>query len=306
MIDRHSTDRTPGDVGALEAIDQPMTIVPPPASHQLLPSGGLPTLPLPHHHRTPTRPDPTPPPVKGSNPLINHPLAQPPPSLPPHARPLPSAPINPTSPPPPHGEPGPPSAWCSFPSCRFDALRPTERRVARWILIAAAWTLFALFIATQNFASSRYGSLTQPLSWGSAVQIALAEWYAWALLVPLVIWLARRVPFERRTWWRAAPVHAARSHRGGHREDDGRPDRRSGSSDGRSRDGSWSCACTPISSPMEWSSPWHTARRTTRAIASAWHAPRSSSRRWRRPSCRCSRCSCSRISCSTRSTPSPS
>ncbi len=32
-------------------------------------------------------------------------------------------------------------------------------------------------------------------------------WYAWALLAPVVLWVARRFPFERDTWKRSAAVH---------------------------------------------------------------------------------------------------
>jgi two-component system LytT family sensor kinase len=35
----------------------------------------------------------------------------------------------------------------------------------------------------------------------------MTYWYAWALLVPGILWLARRYRFERHTWRRAAAVH---------------------------------------------------------------------------------------------------
>jgi signal transduction histidine kinase len=36
----------------------------------------------------------------------------------------------------------------------------------------------------------------------------ISYWYAWAVLVPAILWLARRYRFERRTWKRAAGMHA--------------------------------------------------------------------------------------------------
>jgi signal transduction histidine kinase len=35
----------------------------------------------------------------------------------------------------------------------------------------------------------------------------LSYWYAWGLLVPLILWLARRFPFERGVWPRSLAVH---------------------------------------------------------------------------------------------------
>lgn len=32
-------------------------------------------------------------------------------------------------------------------------------------------------------------------------------WYAWAVLVPGMVWMARRFRFERHTWRRAAAAH---------------------------------------------------------------------------------------------------
>lgn len=83
----------------------------------------------------------------------------------------------------------------------------TALRVSRWVLVLAGWTALALFLATQSFVASRYTFGTRPLTWGDAVELSLAEWYAWALVVPLVVWIAKRVPFERQRWWRAVLVH---------------------------------------------------------------------------------------------------
>jgi signal transduction histidine kinase len=36
----------------------------------------------------------------------------------------------------------------------------------------------------------------------------MTYWWSWAVLVPGILWLARRYPFERRSWPRAAGIHA--------------------------------------------------------------------------------------------------
>ncbi len=81
------------------------------------------------------------------------------------------------------------------------------RRPLLWSL--AGWVLCALVFATQSHVAA--AARGQQLSWG----IAFAAWSvwagAWALLTPLILRLAARVPFERRTFWRALAVHAAAS-----------------------------------------------------------------------------------------------
>ena len=39
------------------------------------------------------------------------------------------------------------------------------------------------------------------------LSLNMTYWYSWALLVPLILWLARHYRFERHTWRRAAVVH---------------------------------------------------------------------------------------------------
>jgi sensor histidine kinase YesM len=37
------------------------------------------------------------------------------------------------------------------------------------------------------------------------------EWLLWAVLAPIIVWWARRVPVRRGTWWWAAPLHVVAS-----------------------------------------------------------------------------------------------
>ena len=39
------------------------------------------------------------------------------------------------------------------------------------------------------------------------VGLNLGYWYAWALLTPVVLFMARRFPFDRERWWRSLPAH---------------------------------------------------------------------------------------------------
>lgn len=88
-----------------------------------------------------------------------------------------------------------------------------KRRGVRWTLILIAWTLLGLFFATQNYVNaylqSSYAAYTKlALTWRQAVLLSLSEWYLWAMLAPLVLWLARRFPIERPARLRGLLIHA--------------------------------------------------------------------------------------------------
>jgi len=81
------------------------------------------------------------------------------------------------------------------------------RRPVFWTL--AGWALCAVVFATQSHVASAVRG--QPVPWGGAFA-AWSVWAgAWALLTPPILRLAARVPFERRTFWRALAVHTAGS-----------------------------------------------------------------------------------------------
>jgi signal transduction histidine kinase len=82
----------------------------------------------------------------------------------------------------------------------------TERPWIRWSLYFCVWTLLGLFFATQNYIGYAYVSGRQT-SWVQALTLALTEWYIWAALTPLILWLARGLAIERDRWWRALSVH---------------------------------------------------------------------------------------------------
>src|SRR5262245_11566965 len=73
--------------------------------------------------------------------------------------------------------------------------------------VFAAWTVLALFFAIS--ASLTYVSNGRPANWALSIERSLLDWWLWALLTPVVVWLARRFPLDRRKPWRAALVHTA-------------------------------------------------------------------------------------------------
>lgn len=77
------------------------------------------------------------------------------------------------------------------------------------VTVLLVWTLFGLLFAGQAYLGQAY--LGRALS----VRDALLRWmlcaYAWALLTPLVVWLNRRFPIDRRRWLAALIVHGVAS-----------------------------------------------------------------------------------------------
>jgi signal transduction histidine kinase len=84
-----------------------------------------------------------------------------------------------------------------------DTLRTHRLRNAAFYF--GCWTLLGLFAASQgviyNLISGR------PAHWQRALMYQLPDTWAWSLMAIPVWWLARRVPFAKRTWPSALAVH---------------------------------------------------------------------------------------------------
>ena len=80
-----------------------------------------------------------------------------------------------------------------------------RKLILKWALVAAGWTLFGLFFASQAIAVRAYDG--HPLRVGETVAAWLLCACLWLGLTPLVLWLARRFPLERRNWHRNLPAH---------------------------------------------------------------------------------------------------
>src|SRR5918993_1393888 len=73
-------------------------------------------------------------------------------------------------------------------------------------LIAGVATALGIF---STFQAYNYVSLftERDPSFPMLLLLNVTYWYAWALLVPLMLWMARRFRFDRHTWRRAAIAH---------------------------------------------------------------------------------------------------
>lgn len=80
---------------------------------------------------------------------------------------------------------------------RSEARPGRPRRRWRFSLYLAMWTLVGiLFVGPTVIRHATEGS---PVRWGE-VASSFFSWYLWGLLFPLIWWLSRRWPFERRRW----------------------------------------------------------------------------------------------------------
>jgi sensor histidine kinase YesM len=71
-----------------------------------------------------------------------------------------------------------------------------QSRVTIALLVWSAWTALATFFAVTS--SLTYVSQGRPPIWGLALAYSLAQWWIWAALTPVVVWLSRRLPLGRR------------------------------------------------------------------------------------------------------------
>jgi len=80
-----------------------------------------------------------------------------------------------------------------------------KRRWANILLVVAIATLLGLLFAAQLYVI--YVQSKREIHWPSIFASALPFWYLWALLVPAIVGLARRVPIDRVHVFRALLVH---------------------------------------------------------------------------------------------------
>jgi signal transduction histidine kinase len=86
------------------------------------------------------------------------------------------------------------------------------QRVPRWTLVWLGWTALALVLALQQYftAEMRSASVGRPLPeapLATLLRVSLVNWYAWALLFPLVLRAARRYSAWRLGVGRALLAH---------------------------------------------------------------------------------------------------
>jgi hypothetical protein len=78
-------------------------------------------------------------------------------------------------------------------------------RLATALLIWSGWTALAVFFALT--ASLTYVSQGRPPVWGLSLQSSLGQWWIWAVLTPVVWWLATRWPLRRGHLLTRVPLH---------------------------------------------------------------------------------------------------
>jgi two-component system, LytTR family, sensor kinase len=83
-----------------------------------------------------------------------------------------------------------------------------ESRITRPRVIVGSATLLGCFSAFQASQFVRFFSERDTPFW-VLLTLNLGYWYAWALLVPIVLVLARRFPLDRERWLKSLPVHFA-------------------------------------------------------------------------------------------------
>jgi len=87
----------------------------------------------------------------------------------------------------------------------MEATNSTKSRVLKWLAIGLVWTLFALFFASQFWLQSQF--LGRPVPFLQILSWQLVSGYVWFALTPLILYVARRFPFEPGRWKVSLPVH---------------------------------------------------------------------------------------------------
>ena len=80
-----------------------------------------------------------------------------------------------------------------------------KSRVLKWLAIWGIWTLFALFFASQFWLQSQF--LGRPVPFLQILSWQLVSGYIWFALTPLILYFARKFPFEPGRWKVSLPVH---------------------------------------------------------------------------------------------------
>src|SRR5262245_358755 len=82
-----------------------------------------------------------------------------------------------------------------------------RRRILVSLAVLAGWTIIAIVHAVSS--SLTYALLYRPPLWSRTFVLALTEWYAWAAITPVVVFLALRFRLRRDRWVRRAAALAA-------------------------------------------------------------------------------------------------
>src|SRR5690242_3127929 len=87
---------------------------------------------------------------------------------------------------------------------------PSSKRAKRlltWGLILGAWTMIVLTFSVQAYVFSV--ARNRPDSFWREFLVASSEWYIWAALTPLVLFLCRRFRITSQNWLPVVLLHLA-------------------------------------------------------------------------------------------------
>ena len=80
-----------------------------------------------------------------------------------------------------------------------------RRRLVKWLGIWSVWTLFGLFFASQFALQNQLSP--NPVSFWRILTWQLVSGYIWFAISPIILYLARRFPFDDGRWKTSVPVH---------------------------------------------------------------------------------------------------
>ena len=80
-----------------------------------------------------------------------------------------------------------------------------RRRFVKWLGIWAVWTLFGLFFASQFALQNQLSP--NPVSFWRILTWQLVSGYIWFAISPIILFLARKYPFDDGRWKTSVPIH---------------------------------------------------------------------------------------------------
>ncbi len=80
-----------------------------------------------------------------------------------------------------------------------------NRKWIKWLAIWAVWTLFGFFFASQFALQNQLSK--NPVPFWKILSWQMVSGYVWFILSPLILFLARKFPFEAGKWQKSLPIH---------------------------------------------------------------------------------------------------
>jgi len=82
-----------------------------------------------------------------------------------------------------------------------------QHRWVRWTLYLALMTLLGFINVGQSYLHFLTEGKTEAFSFWPTLALGVSDWYMWAALTPLIIWLSHRFPFHPEGWLKSLLVH---------------------------------------------------------------------------------------------------